>query len=207
MDDWKERDPHHDGDLRPSPFDETTDLSAIPSFLRAQVAAAISESDGAARHERPTSNREWVVRVAPRPVIGALDPGAIPMATISPRKLLHVVAAVALAWGVISFGRQVAMASAASTQADELRAANAAITDEVGAMQRELKLIQERRYVDQQARAYRLGSSAEIPFALQADAPALDADAPGSASVRLGAVSSASRPFERWLDVLFGPGN
>jgi hypothetical protein len=73
-------------------------------------------------------------------------------------------------------------------------------------MQRELTLIQERRYIDQQARAYRLGTAREIPFVLAADAPALGGDAPGSAANRLGAPVDTRSPLDHWLAVLFGPG-
>jgi hypothetical protein len=134
------------------------------------------------------------------------DPAALRMAGISPRRLLQVVAIVAFAWGVVSFGRQVASASAASAHAAELRGANAELQGQVSAMQRELALIQERRYIDQQARAYRLGTANEIPFALEAGAPALPADAPGSASNRLGAEPTTGGPLDHWLELLFGPG-
>jgi hypothetical protein len=73
-------------------------------------------------------------------------------------------------------------------------------------MERELDVIQDQRYISQAARAFRLGSPNEIPFALQAGAPPLPADAPGSAAVKLGAQTVEMSPLERWLDVLFGPG-
>jgi len=72
-------------------------------------------------------------------------------------------------------------------------------------MQRELSLIQEGRYIDQQARAFRLGSVAEVPFALEVGASPLPEGAPGSAAVRLGAQPAAGGPIESWLQVLFGP--
>lgn len=181
------------------------DLSAVPAFLQAgdpdeRLGRHASGRDGASPRQVLTGTS------AGRPAPDVPDPGAIPLATISPRRLLHVVAVVALAWGVISFGRQVATASAASSHADELRGANAALQDQVGAMQDELTLIQEQRYVDLQARAFRLGNPNEIPFALEANPPALAPDAPGSASTRLGAVTPPSSPLDRWLDILFGAG-
>ncbi|MES2209039.1 MAG: hypothetical protein V4515_02505 [Chloroflexota bacterium] len=194
-------------DLRAFEFGATADLSAIPSFLRGPGATQDDEPGSTRPVERPDAGRAGETRVPPRPVLpDARDPGVIPMASISPRRLLHVVAVVALAWALISFGRQVATASAASARADELRAANAAMQDQVGAMQRELTLIREQRYVDQQARAYRLGSPAEIPFALQPGASPLAADAPGSASLRLGAPDPAKGPLDTWLRILFGSG-
>lgn len=183
---------------------DDTDLSAVPQFL----AGAIHEGSGqseAGPDPEPHGHRQRRVGVAQSAVLVA-DPSALPMATISPRRLLHAVAVIALAWGVISFGRQVATASAASAQADALRSATARMQADVTAMQRELVLVQEARYVDQQARAYRLGTPAEIPFALQSGASPLPADAPGSASVRVGAPATASGPLDSWLRVLFGPG-
>lgn len=184
------------------------DLSALPSFLRedrggTQPALASSDPDSLA-----PSRRERIVYSPPRPVaVLAPDPRAIPMATISPRRLLHVVAAIAITWGLISFGRQVATASAATGHAEELRAANIAVTDQVAAMQRELALIQEQRFVDLEARAYRLGNRDEIAFALEGGAPPLPADAPGSAAVRLGADARTGSPIDRWFDLLFGSGH
>lgn len=186
---------------------QEVDLSAVPSFLRPQTDEGGAPSDDVPQRGAITASRKRLVRTGPRPIIAAApDPGALPMATISPRRLLHIVAIVAIAWGVISFGRQVATASAASAHADALRAANAAIQGDVTAMQRELALIQERRYVEQEARAFRLGSPDEIPFALQPGAPALPEDAPGSASVSLGASGAAGGPLDTWLRILFGPG-
>jgi hypothetical protein len=77
---------------------------------------------------------------------------------------------------------------------------------EVAAMEEELRVIQDQRYISQAARAFRLGNPGEIPFALAADAPPLAADAPGSAAVGLGADAASRSPLESWLDVLFGPG-
>ena len=174
------------------------DLSAIPSFLRSR---ARGDEQGA-----DVPEPAWPLR-QPQPVLAPTpDPAALRMAGISPRRLLQVVAIVAIAWGVVSFGRQVASASAASARAADLRAANTQLQDQVAAMQRELALIQERRYIDQQARAYRLGTANEIPFALEAGAPALPADAPGSAANRLGADAPKGGPLDHWLELLFGPG-
>ena len=193
-------DPQEPDGRQPDPVDRgrRADLSAIPTFLRSR---ATGDEQGAGIPE-PV----WPVR-QPQPVLGATpDPTALRMAGISPRRLLQIVAVVAIAWGVVSFGRQVASASAASAHAADLRAANASLQDQVAAMQRELALIKERRYIDQQARAYRLGTAKEIPFALEAGAPALPEDAPGSAANRLGAEIPSGGPLDHWLELLFGPG-
>ena len=167
-----------------------TDRSALPAFLR---------SDTAARVGGPRA-----IRVGAENEPSRADPAALPMAGIAPRRLVQAVAILALAWGMIAFSRQVAAATAASSHAADLRAANVALADEVAAMERELALVQERRYIAQEARAYRLGTASEIPFALEANAPALPPDAPGSAAVRLGADRTGGSPLDAWLSVLFG---
>lgn len=169
------------------------DLGAIPAFLRDRPGA-----------RAPSASRRVATRVAGPPVP---DPAALPMAGIAPRRLVVIGATIVLAWMVISFGRQVADASAASSRADELRAANTALAVEVAATEGELQTIQQQRFIEQAARAYRLGNAGEVPFALQADAPPLAADAPGSASVRLGADLAPRSPLETWLEILFGPGD
>jgi cell division protein FtsB len=189
-----------DGATEPGPTDPGMrgDLSAIPTFLRGRPT-------GVEKDRRPNESARPILRAT---AVQAEIPGlaSMPLAGISPRRLLQIVAIVAIAWGVISFGRQVASATAASAHAAELRGANAQLQDQVSAMQRELTLIQEQRYIDQQARAYRLGSAKEIPFVLAAGAPALGADAPGSASNRLGAPVDTGTPLDHWLALLFGPG-
>ena len=96
--------------------------------------------------------------------------------------------------------------SAASTRAQDLAAANEMLRDDIEASRRELQLIQRQEYILLQARGYGLGKGREIPFSLAPDAPALPADAPGSAAVRVGAENEPTTPFERWMDLLFGPG-
>ena len=178
----------------PDPLDlpSPRDLEAVPAFLRNRLGAT-----------SPMPSR----RPAPdQPPPAAPDLAALPMVGIAPRRLVTIGLAVVLVWVVASFGRQVAEASAASSRADELRAANAALAVEVDALENELQTIQDQRFISQAARAFRLGTEHEIPFALEADAPPLASDAPGSASVRLGAEADVTSPLDRWLDVLFGAG-
>lgn len=170
----------------------THDLEGLPAFLSGHPRAAAA-SRIAAAPDHPS--------VAP-----VRDAATLPMAGIAPRRLVLMGVALMVAWMAVSFGRQAAEASAASTRAEELRAANAALADEVAGLERELKTIQDQRYIAQAARAFRLGSAQEVPFALKAGAPSLAPDAPGSASVRLGGDPAARGPLSRWLDVLFGPG-
>lgn len=178
------------------PDGTSTDLAAVPSFLRSRL--------GRAGSERPAGHAS---AHGPRPVTTSIpDVASLPMLGIAPRRLILLGATILLAWMIVSFGRQVAEASASSARAEELRSANAALAQEVTAMERELQVIQDQRYIGQAARAFRLGNPDEIPFALEPDAPPLPADAPGSAAARLGADDVPDGPLERWLDVLFGPG-
>ena len=115
-----------------------------------------------------------------------------------------LIAALVAAWVIVLFARQISEASDAALRADAARTSNAALTVEVAGLQQELQLIQQQAYIEQQARTYRLGSAQEIPFTLADDAPALAPNAPGSASVRLGATTTRPSPLESWLDLLFG---
>lgn len=133
------------------------------------------------------------------------DLAALPIAGITRRRAAAVLSGILAAWIVIVFARQVGEASAATARADDIALANAALRLEVGALERELTLIGRQRYIEQQARAYGLGKPREIAFSLDPDAPPLPEDAPGSATVRVGAELSDVSPLERWLTVLFGP--
>ena len=128
------------------------------------------------------------------------------MPSLSRRRV--ITAAGVLLAGVLSltFAQQVGEASAASQRADALRAANAALRDEVERLERDLDQVQDPRFITLEGRAYGLGGPKEIPFALAAGAPPLAADAPGSAAVRLGAEQREQRPLDAWLDILFGEG-
>jgi hypothetical protein len=145
--------------------------------------------------------------IDPTAVDGTPEPGlaALPIAGITRRRMAAIVSGILAAWIVIVFVRQVGAASAATAHADEISAGNVGLRFEVASLQRELDLIGRQRYVEQQARAYGLGSPREVAFTLAPDAPALAPDAPGSAAVRVGADAVGISPLERWLTVLFGP--
>ena len=134
------------------------------------------------------------------------DLDTLPVAGITRRRVAFVLAAVVSAWIVVVFARQVSEAAAATGRADDSAAVNAALTADVAALQRELDLVQARPYILQQARGHGLGKEREIPFTLTNDAPALPADAPGSAAQALGATQDRGSPFDTWLRLLFGPG-
>jgi hypothetical protein len=127
------------------------------------------------------------------------------VAGVSRRRVAWVGLAVLAAWIVVAFAGQAAEASRATTRVTDERARNGEVAAQTAALRRELDLVTQERWVLQQARAYRLGSRAERPFALAPDAPALANDAPGSPARRLGADSTPPSPLEGWLEVLFGP--
>ena len=134
------------------------------------------------------------------------DLSALPIAGIGRRQLTMILGAVLAVWIIAVFARQVGDASAASSRAEELAAANNALRADIDAYRRELEFIQRQEYILIEARSYGLGKGREIPFSLSADAPPLAPDAPGSASVRVGAEEARTTPFERWMELLFGPG-
>jgi hypothetical protein len=140
-----------------------------------------------------------------RATVQAPDLAALPIVGITRRRVAILAGVMLAAWIVIVFARQVGEVSAASTRAENIASANAALRIEVSALERELDLIARQRYIEQQGRAYGLGGPKEIAFTLEDHAPVLPDDAPGSASLRVGAQSEHVAPLERWLTVLFGP--
>lgn len=161
------------------------------------VDAAATFHDGAAGGPRGVVD-------GPRGPI-APDLAALPIAGITRRRMAGVIGGLLAVWILIVFTRQVGDAAAATTRADEIAQGNQARQGQVAALERELDVIADRRYVDQQARGYGMGSDTEIAFSLAPGAPALPDDAPGSAAVRVGADIHKVSPLERWLTVLFGP--
>jgi cell division protein FtsB len=135
------------------------------------------------------------------------DLSSLPIAGITRRRLAGLIGALLAVWIVVVFARQVGEAQAAASRAEQLATDNVAQSVEVAGLARELDQIQRQRYIEQQARGYGLGGAKEVPFTLAPHAPSLADDAPGSASVRLGAERSRVTPLERWLTLLFGPGD
>ena len=130
----------------------------------------------------------------------------LPVAGLTRRRIALVLGALVAAWVLLLFAQQVGQATGAAAKADSMRASNGALTANVTALKSELDLIQRQAFVEQQARAYRLGTPREIPFTLADNAPPLPPDAPGSAGVRLGAAAEQPSPLEQWMRLLFGPG-
>ena len=191
---------------------EPEDLSAIPSFLRsAPDRRAAPARDGAGKPARPVFAMPRPV--TPQPSTGpaqrpapALDPASLPMPSLSRRRVVTAAGVLLAGVLILSFARQVSDATAASNRAIDLRTANATLRDEVARLERDLGHVQDVRFIRLAGRAFGLGGPHEIPFALAAGAPPLAADAPGSASVRLGAVPRPQSPLDAWLEVLFGAG-
>jgi len=128
----------------------------------------------------------------------------MPAPVISRRRLAALGIAVVVGWLALSLAGQVGEASNVSVRADDLRLANAALSDEVDVLQGAVDRVRDPDYVAVQARAFGLGGTGEIPFQLAADAPPLAADAPGSAVIGQGAADVARANLEAWLDLLFG---
>ncbi|HEY7591023.1 MAG TPA: hypothetical protein VH723_08520 [Candidatus Limnocylindrales bacterium] len=135
---------------------------------------------------------------------GLPDLSALPVFGVTRRRLAFLGAALVAAWIVISFARQVGEATAASSRHDRLAEENAALAAHAAALESELDLIQGRSYIVIQAHGYGLGGARDVPFTL-AQRPVLPANAPGSAAVRLGAVTVPQTPLESWLSLLLGP--
>lgn len=134
----------------------------------------------------------------------AADLSGIAIAGITRRRLAFLAGSLVTVWILVVFARQVGEASTANSRVVQTRDANAALAGRVAALEREYELIQRRKWIRQQAHAYGLGEPGEIPFAL-GDAGPLPPDAPGSAAVRLGAITDETTPLEAWLSLLFGP--
>jgi hypothetical protein len=135
----------------------------------------------------------------------AIDPAALPM-PISRRRLAFVAVGLVVTLLLVAFGHQVSDAAAASDRAAQLRTVNAGLRQDLADLQADLGRVQDDTYVGIAARSYGLGAKHETPFVLAADAPTLPPDAPGSASVRLGADATVRSPLDAWLDLLFGSG-
>jgi hypothetical protein len=160
---------------------------------------------GPARPAAPGSDGTDPPDAAPPPAPAALGSLAdLPVAGLTRRRIALLIGALVAAWVIVLFARQVGDASEAAARADAMRAHNSALESDVGALERELDLIQRQAYIAQAARGYRLGNPAEIPFSLAEDAPPLPSDAPGSAAARLGTTSTTERPIDAWMRLLFG---
>jgi hypothetical protein len=120
------------------------------------------------------------------------------------RRLALVVGGLFALWLVGVFARQVGEASAAASQADQLRARNAAMEQDVESLRLELELIQNPAFVAQVSRGYLLGAPGEVAFAVDPTATLPGPDAPGSQGIKPETTKQNVSPLESWLEVLFG---
>jgi len=127
------------------------------------------------------------------------------IAGITRRRVAWLLGAIVATWIVIVFARQMSDAASMSGQADQARVANASAAADVAELQRELALVQQQAYIEQQARGIGLGSAKDHAYVISPDASPLTATAPGSAAVRLGAPPVDHSPLDSWLELLFGP--
>lgn len=188
----------------PSP-DRTPDLADVPAFLRGRATG--SDEPPALRGPLAIPRPATPAPTPATATAAAIDPAALPMPTLSRRRLVTAAGIIVASLMALSFIRQVGAATDASNRAAELRAGNAILQDEVARLARDLDHVQDPRYILLAGRAYGLGAAKEVPFALAAGAQPLPTDAPGSASVRLGAEQTHKAPLDAWLEVLFGAGS
>jgi hypothetical protein len=146
---------------------------------------------------------------APQPGAGpsSVSLAGLGIAGLSRRRVGWAVTALVTVWIAISFAGQASEAARAGERVVREQATNDALVSRVEALRDELRLVQTKRWMMQQARAYGLGSRVEHPFEMAADAPSLAPDAPGSRDRRLGSVPERLSPLDAWLDALFGPGD
>lgn len=180
------------------------DIATIPAFLREprpSRSATEQPQPASLAIPRPATPP---ATPAPAPAAPRLDPATLPMPSLSRRRVVTAAGVLLAGLLALSFARQVGEATAASQRADDLRAGNAVLRDEVDRLQGDLGHVQDPRFIELEGRAFGLGGRREVPFALAAGAPALTDDAPGSAAVRLGAEPRTTSPLDAWLELLFG---
>jgi cell division protein FtsB len=131
----------------------------------------------------------------------------LPVAGLTRRRVAVLMGAILAAWVILLFARQVGEVGEATARAAAMRAENTQLEVEAAALETELALIMRQDYIEQAARAYRLGGPREISFTLDENAPPLPPDAPGSGSVRLGTEVVQETPLEAWARLLFGAGD
>jgi cell division protein FtsB len=134
-----------------------------------------------------------------------VDLSSLSVAGITRRRVAWLTAGLVSAWIVIVFARQAGDAASAAARVDQMNEDNRALAAEVASLEGELQVIEKPAYIAQAARAYRIGTDREVPFALDSSVPSPGADAPGSAALSLGARDRSMSPLESWLSILFGP--
>jgi hypothetical protein len=129
----------------------------------------------------------------------------LPVTAINRRRLAWIVGVVVTLWIVVVFARQVGDASAAAARADQIRDQNAALSQQVAALEAERAAIQKRSFVVFMARGFGLGGKLDRRFTLSPDAPPLPSNAPGSAVLQAHDPLPSESPLDAWMSLLFGP--
>jgi cell division protein FtsB len=176
---------------------KTTRRESPPSTRRAGPAGADAPDDGTTIPNDPAADTTDAA--------DGIDLSSLSVAGITRRRVGWLTAALVSAWIVVVFARQAGDAASAASRVDQMVVDNRALAAEVASLEQELQTIEKPQYIAQRARAYRIGSGREVPFALDSTVPAPAADAPGSAALRLGARDTSMTPLESWLSILFGP--
>ena len=85
----------------------------------------------------------------------SIDLSSLSIAGFTRRRVGWACAALVAAWIVVIFARQAGDGAAAAARADQIARDNAALANEVAALEHELQVIERPQYVAQQARGYR----------------------------------------------------
>ena len=120
------------------------------------------------------------------------------------RRLAVVFGGLLALWLVGVFARQVGDAAAAANQADQMRARNAAMAQDIQSLQAELQLIQQPAFQAEMARGYLLGTPLEVPFTVDKSGQPLPSNAPGSVGIQPAAPDQEPSPYDAWMQALFG---
>ena len=152
----------------------------------------------------PQTRRDRPLRGRACARIGEPDLATLPIAGLTRRRMASLLGVALIAWVVILFARQVTDAAAATGRVEAMAAANQARAGRGRRAPRELELIQQPAFIDQEARGT-ASAVARVPFSLGAGARRC----PRTHPVRRGAARCADlvSPLERWLTLLFGPGD
>ena len=122
---------------------------------------------------RPTALPRPVTPPEPRPEPTAprLDPAALPMPSLSRRRVVTAAGVLVASLLAISFLKQVGEATAATDRAADLRAANAALQTDVLQLQQDLTHVQDPRFIELAGRAFGLGGSGRDPVRARRRSP------------------------------------
>jgi hypothetical protein len=139
-----------------------------------------------------------------RPGGGPAPLGEIGIAGLSRARVGLIAGVIVLGWLAVGFVGQAGDTTRAAARATAAQGVKASLQEQVAALQSEVALVAEPRWIIQQARTFDLKTAKETPIVLAPGAPELPADAPGSAARRVGTETEQVSPLDRWLEILFG---